>query len=59
MSAVTSSRLVFLLSRSDETETLAAGNGGSSSCVGRSTVVVVPVLSDCWASITFVLGFLK
>jgi len=59
MSAVTPLRLVFLLSRSGETETLEAGNGGSLSCAGRGTVVVVLVLSDCWALITFALGFLK
>lgn len=41
--AATSLRLVFLLSRSGKTETLAVGNGGSSFRVGRSTVVIVRV----------------
>jgi len=58
MRAATSSRLVLLLSRSGETETLAVGNGGSSFCVGRGTIVVVRVPSDCWASIAFA-PFLK
>ena len=41
MGAATSPRLVFLLSRAGETETLAVGS--SSLCVGRGTVVVTRV----------------
>ena len=59
ISLATSFRLVFLLLRSGETETLAVGNGGSSFRVGRGAVVVVCVLSDCWVSITFALDFLR
>ncbi|TMC17711.1 MAG: hypothetical protein E6J34_18175 [Chloroflexi bacterium] len=59
MSTAISSRLVFIPSRSGETETLAVGNGSSSSCVGRGAVVAVRFLNDCWASITFALGFFK
>lgn len=46
MSAVTSLKLVFLLSRSGETETLAAGNG-----VVRPASVVARLLSQFLAAV--------
>ena len=43
---------------SGELETFSVAKEGSSFSVGLS-VVVVCVLSDCWASMTFALGFLR
>jgi len=65
-----SSRLIPPPSRSGKVETLAVGNRGSIYCVACIPVCgavcclnyadlrAVRVLSDCWASCTFALGFL-
>ena len=56
ISLAISSRLVILPSRLGEMETLAVRNGGNPFCVDRG--VIIYIFSDCWASSTFVLGFL-
>ena len=59
ISTAISLKLIFIPSRSGETETLAVKNKSSLSYVNRGAVIAVRFLNDCWASIIFALGFFK